>query len=259
MAQPLNLLCFIAAMGLLARLKWPKAGQKIANTALVAILVLGILPIGPLLLNWMERQYPKPETLPPKVDGIILLGGAFETGLSQTYGHIAPTGQMGRVLCFVDIAREYPNAKLAFTGGSGNMAFPEARESIDAKEFFAMSILNKRKIIYEERSRNTYENAVFSKEIIKPKAGENWILVTSAFHMPRSVGIFEKQGWPVIPYACDQKTYGTLESYLRMPNINSNYALLGIVFKEWVGSIVYYVTGKTAFILPPAKVTSDPS
>src|SRR5207248_10072596 len=61
------------------------------------------------------------------------------------------------------------------------------------------------RIVLEERSRSTHENAVFAKELIRPSTAETWILVTSAFHMPRAVASFRAVDWPVIPYPVDFK------------------------------------------------------
>ncbi len=257
-AQPLNALCLLALLGLLIRLFWRQAGQGIMNAALILILVLGILPIGPLMLAWLERQYPAPHALPANVDGIIVLGGAFETHLSKTHNQIVANDQVDRMFCFVNLAQRYPQARLVFSGGAGDIINPEAMESDDARAFFKLAGLT-RDIIYEERSRNTYENALYTQDIVKPKQGENWIVTTSAYHMPRTVGIFEKLNWHIIPYACDPKTDGTYALDNRMPGVTGNFGMMNTALKEILGSIVYYLTGKSAFILPPGPLpSSDP-
>lgn len=255
LVQPLNALCLLALVGFIVRLRWKQAGQRMMTTALALIVILGILPAGPLLMTWLERQYPTPETLPQKIDGIIVLGGAFESYLSAETGHIVANDQVDRIFCFLYLARQHPEAKLVFSGGAGDILNPQAMEGDDARAFFKIAGFD-RKILYEEKSRNTYENALYSKEMASPKTGENWVLTTSAYHMPRSVGIFEKLGWTVIPYQCDPKTDGTYNIFYRLPNAVGNFHLLNLGTKEILGSIVYYLTGKTAFILPPPSVPS---
>ena len=260
MAQPLNALCLLGLLGLLVRLRWKKAGQRIMSAALIAILLFGFLPIGPLLLYTLERQYPTPSTLPLKIDGIIVLGGAFEAYMTAATGQIAANGQIGRVLCFIDIAKQHPEAKLVYSGGAGDIMNPQAMESEDARKFFALAGLGGRKIFYEEKSRNTYENAYYTKKMMQPKAGENWVLATSAYHMPRSVGIFTKLDWSVIPYECDRKIHPDGPFFKSLPSVTGNFYALSLATKELLGSIAYYFTGKTAQILPltPLEINYAP-
>lgn len=254
--QPLNALCLLAISGLGLRFAWKSAGQRVMNAALILILILGIFPIGPALMVWLETRYRAPETLPARIDGMIVLGGAFESYLTKASGHIAANGQISRVLCFVELARAHPESRLVFSGGSGDIMNPDAMETEDAKAFFNLTAINTRKIIYEDKSRNTYENARFTREIVKPRKDEHWVLITSAYHMPRSMGVFAAADWPVIPYPCDRKTDGSYGLFSRLPGITGNFGMLNISLKEILGSIVYYLTGKSAFILPPAPVAS---
>lgn len=258
LAQPLNALCLLALLGLALRFFRPRAGQGIMLAALLGILFFGIVPVGPWALTWLERQYPTPETLPAKIDGVIVLGGAFESYLTQKTGHIVANGDIERVFCFVEIAKTHPEARLVFSGGSGDIMNPDARESEDAKAFFKLAGLEGRDILYETKSRNTYENALYTKEMIAPEEGQNWIVVTSAFHMPRTMGIFGAAGWPVTPYQCDPKTDGTYTVFNRLPSVTANFTALNIAIKEMIGLIVYYATGKSAFILPDGSIPSQP-
>lgn len=256
LVQPLNALCLLAVMGFLWRFFWPRAGQRMMNIALAMILLFGILPIGPLALAWMERQYPAPAALPEKIDGIIVLGGGFNSYLTKTTGHIVANDNVDRFFCFVDLSRQYPGAKLVFSGGQGDILNRDAMESQDARLFFKMTGMNEGAVLYETRSRNTYENALYTKELVKPREGENWVLVTSAFHMPRSVGVFEQLKWKVIPYPCDPKTDGTYDLTNSLPSVGGNFSSLNLVAKEIIGLIVYNLTGKSAFILPPRSIAS---
>lgn len=253
LAAPLNALCLLGLLGFIIRTKWDLLGQRILNTALILILVLGILPIGPLLITWLERQYPTPAELPDKIDGIIVLGGAFEAYLTAKTGHIVSNDQLDRALCFTYLAKQNPNAKLVYSGGAGDIMNPEAMEGEDARKFFKLVGLDNREILYEEKSRNTYENVLYSMELTKPKNAENWIVTTSAYHMPRTMGIFKQFGWNVTPYQCDPKTDGTYDQFRRLPNVTGNFHMLNLAVKEIIGGIVYRLTGKSAFILPPAS------
>ena len=254
--QPLNLLCALGALGWAARRRWPTLGQKLMNGALVLIIIIGILPIGTFAITWLERQYPTPQSLPDPVDGIIVLGGPFEAARTKKTGQLVVNDQIDRALCFASLARKYPNARLAFTGGTGDILNPDANESDDAKIFFDLIGLSNRNIIYESQSRNTYENAVFTKKLMTPKSDETWVVTTSAYHMPRTVATFAKVGWDIIPYQCDLRTDGTYSLFRGLPNIAGNFSLMNLAIKEIFGMIVYRITGKSAFIFTHPQVAS---
>jgi uncharacterized SAM-binding protein YcdF (DUF218 family) len=102
----------------------------------------------------------------------------------------------------------------------------------------------------ERRSRNTLENAEFTKALLAPKAGERWLLVTSAFHMPRSVGLFRKAGFAIEPYPVDWRVGGRGDLFAL-----NNIALDGLgrtdtAMREWMGLIAYRATGKIDELLP---------
>lgn len=250
LAQPLNALCFLALAGFSIRFWRKELGNRIILVSMALILFFGIIPVGPVALTWLERQYEVPQKLPNHVSGIIVLGGMFESHLAKATGQISANDNIERMTCFVQLAKQYPDARKVFTGGSGDINYPDEREADVAMEYLNTADIDEATVIYEMDSRNTFENAEFSKELVNPVEGQNWILITSAFHMPRSVGIFEKQGWKVIPYPCDYKTDGRYDFFWTAPNVTGNFAALNIVVKELIGSIVYYVTGKSAFILP---------
>ncbi len=254
LAMPLNALCFLALAGFALRFWRKKCGNLMLGTALAGIVVFGVVPVGPLMMTWLESHYEQPEDLPPRVNGIIVLGGMFDGHLSEARGQIAANDSVERMVCFTTLAKKYPNARKVFSGGSGDINYPEAKEATVAMNYLNAYGLDTDLVFYEMDSRNTYENAIFSKELMNPTEGQNWILVTSAFHMPRSVGIFEQTGWPVIPYPCDYRTDGSYDFFWTMPNVTHNYHMLNIAVKELIGSVVYYFTGKSAFILPRSSI-----
>ena len=114
---------------------------------------------------------------------------------------------------------------------------------------FEQSILDVNRVIFESQSRNTYENAVYSYNLIKPKKKEKWVLITSASHMPRAVGVFRKTNWEVIPYPVDYQTAGPqdfishYEGFLSLDQMR-------IGLHEWLGLFIYWVTDKTNQLFP---------
>ena len=244
----LLLILVLMAWALLWRGK-NRLAKQVLGFAAVILLTVALFPVGEWLLYPLEIRFPVNPALPQKVDGIIVLGGAENAHLSAKWNQVELGDGAERLLAFQALARQYPEAKLAFTGGNSSMVYLEHRGTDVAKMQFEQQGMNVSRIIFESKARNTYENAVFSKALVKPALGENWILVTSAFHMPRSVGIFCRAGWLAIPYPVDHRTWPgnlfrvDLELAGHLDNL-----VIGV--REWVGLVAYYATGKTTALLP---------
>ncbi|MFA5592068.1 MAG: YdcF family protein [Micavibrio sp.] len=261
LAQPLNLIGFLALSGLAAHFfaRTRLWGQRLVFTAAILLVLMGIFPAGPLLLTWLERHYPPVQaaTIGP-VDGIIVLGGSLEANMTAKTGKLTANDDIGRMFCGVELLKASPKAKIIFSGGNGDILNPGAREGDAARQFAALFDLPPGRLSYEEKSRNTYENALYTKEMIAPAQGEEWALVTSAFHMPRSVGVFRRLGWDVRPYPCAHKMTGNYRDvFRRLPSATANFHALNIVAKEMIGLFAYYVTGKSALFFPKAPIPSE--
>jgi uncharacterized SAM-binding protein YcdF (DUF218 family) len=102
----------------------------------------------------------------------------------------------------------------------------------------------------ERRSRNTQENAEFSKALAAPKSGERWLLVTSAYHMPRSVGVFRKAGFAVEPYPVDWRVGGPADRWRFRTFAIDGLANLDAGTREWMGLVAYRISGKTSEFFP---------
>jgi uncharacterized SAM-binding protein YcdF (DUF218 family) len=155
-----------------------------------------------------------------------------------------------RVIEAAALARQYPKARIIYSGGSANLIDSDAREADYAAAIFERLGVAKDRLTMERRSRNTKENAEFSKLLAAPKSGERWLLLTSAFHMPRSVGIFRKVGFAVEPYPVDWRT-GEPGDLLTV----SPYALDGlerteVAVREYLGLAAYWIAGRTSELFP---------
>jgi uncharacterized SAM-binding protein YcdF (DUF218 family) len=168
------------------RFKWFIAGLYI---------VLYLLPVGDWASYAWEQRY-KAE-LPAKADGIVILSAGIDPFATKEHGQVSLNGAAERATVLPSLIKKYPQARVVYSGGSGWLRRQDVREADAAKELFTQWNLPVEKMIFERDSRNTFENAEFSKKLAKPKKGETWLLVTSAVHMPRSVAIFEKLGWNV--------------------------------------------------------------
>jgi uncharacterized SAM-binding protein YcdF (DUF218 family) len=247
--KPSNLLALIFALGLILRVLGRRpTGRVLMGGALAVFLLCAVLPIGAWLLSPLENRFAAP-TLPERVDGIIVLGGAIEPGIAADRNTIALNSNAERLVAFAALARRYPGAKLVFTGGSGSLAQPDLREGDWLGVFLDAIGIARARVIVERESRNTDDNARNSKALIKPRPGEVWVMITSARHMPRSVGIFRKQDWPVIPYPVDYVTTRRVGAALGF-NFAGGLAALDAAGYEWFGLAYYRLSGRIETFFP---------
>ena len=244
----LLLILIIVSLALLYFGKNKLAKLTLSITSLLLILI-ALFPIGEWLLYPLESRFQTNPTLPEKIDGIIVLSGAENAELSSIWKQIQLNAAIERGLTFIRLAKKYPDAKLIFTGGSGSLSKQAFKGADIAKQLFKELDFNTKKIIFERDSRNTYENIVYSKNIIKPNKNENWILITTGWHMPRSVGISCKAGWSVIPFPVDHQT--KKDDLIRIDfDLSKNLVILKTGIKEWLGLFAYYLSGKTTTFFP---------
>ena len=254
--SPDMLMVFLAAAGLI--LLYAGAIKKAGILFTCLVLFMGavtILPLGQWVLSPLENRFPVNPQLPENVTGIIMLGGAENAYKSRLWGQPELKGAAERYLGFTSLAKQYPDAVHLFTGGSGNFARPDDKDAHVAGLVF--NVLGLDSVVFEDMSRNTYENGKFSKALAKPNPGEHWVLVTTSYHMPRAVGVFEKLGWKVIPYPVDHYTYPGEKLGVTL-NFAGNLNLLTTGVREWVGLCAYYITGKTSALFPGGILSSTP-
>jgi len=249
-ANPGNLLVIILTLGLLSLIfRWRRLGVGLIGIAVIASLVITTVPLGKYLLFQLENRFPPVRSLPVKADGIIVLGGFSNQFITKARGQVALGGAVERLFEAAVLARRYPEAKVLFTGGSGDLFRQEIKESETLGPAFKVLGLKNDRILLESNSRNTYENAVFTHNIIKPTMDQTWFLVTSAFHMPRSVGTFKKNGWNVIPYPVDYNIEGTKDLELGFDFIGG-LSSLNKGMHEWIGLIAYKLLGRSDSYFP---------
>jgi uncharacterized SAM-binding protein YcdF (DUF218 family) len=256
MALPTNLLIGLGLVGaLLSATRFASAGRKIMTASIVLLAVCAFSPLGNLLLYSLESRFPPWDAARGAPDGIVVLGGPIDPDLSIAHHTPVIRSAADRIVAAAALARRYPNARIVFSGGSADLFANDAREADYAGEIFADLGIARERLIMERRSRNTYENAVFSKEIASPKQGERWLLVTSAYHMPRAVGLFRKAGFPVEPYPVDWRVGGDAADILAFSDIAvDGLGRTDVALREWMGLVAYRLAGRTGELFPgPAK------
>ncbi|MDD4617263.1 MAG: YdcF family protein [Alphaproteobacteria bacterium] len=223
-------------------------GQILCFFVFFAMLSLALLPVGSWALIPLENSF---AFFPPeRVDGVIVLGGDEQADISFARGQPTALDSMRRYVRFAELAQRYPEAKLAFTGGSAQIAnHIHTPESEIARQIMSSIGVPTDRMTFERLSRNTHENATFLFDALEPRPGENWLLVTSAYHMPRAMGCFRKAGWNVYAAPTGYFTTGhygqggdhRLEEQLRY---------LTIAAHEYVGLVSYWIMGRTDALWP---------
>lgn len=248
-ASPDHLLVFMLLLALFSLwIGWRKFGGSLLLLNLMLWLALMLMPLGDLAMRPLESRFSPPDLSNFNPQGIIVLGGAELAEESVVWSMSEFNAAAERVMVIPVLAKRFPEAQIIFTGGSGSLLRQEFKGA-DAVATYVADLGLSDRVMFESNSRNTHENALFSAKILSGVPTGDWLLVTSAFHMPRSVGIFRQQGWRVIPYPVDH--YSLTSDGLRLdPRLWQNLRDLNIAMREWIGLIVYYYTGKTDALLP---------
>lgn len=249
--QPLGLLFLLMlATGIAALMEWRRLTMLLSTLALVLLVVSGWTNAGQLLLHPLEERFKRPDPAPEDVAGIIVLGGGMAGAVNLARGGHELEDAGDRFVEGAILARRYPEARLVISGGSGALiADGEGDADSAARLMLALGVEGER-LILENRSRNTEENARFTRALVGPAQGETWLLVTSAFHMPRSMALFRKSGLAVTPWPVDFRTPGPrgLSFARRAPIDAMEETTTGL--REWIGLAAYYVTGRIPQLLP---------
>lgn len=225
----------------------PARTRRIITAAVVLLLAIGWRPLVNPLLAALENKYPEwslDATLPADVAGVVVLGGASPQGfLVQTHPQSQLNDAAERMTAAAQLVRNYPQRRLLFTGGEGALFGHGASEAQRAKAVFATLGLEPSALLLEEASRNTYENALFSARLPGVDVRRPWVLVTSAWHMPRAVAAFEAQGWNVIPYPVDHRSAQNIPwtEY----SLQDGVRLWQLCLHEYVGLAAYRLLGRS--------------
>ena len=248
---PANFLLGLGLLGALLLLtRHALMGRKLLVVSIALLSICAFSPLGNLLLYPLESRFPPWNASAGTPDGIIILGGAIDPDVSAARGMPVTRSDADRILAGAALARKYPNARIILTGGSANLIFKAAREADYTAMVFDSLGIEKSRLIVERNARNTFENAQFSKVLAAPKPGERWLLVTSAAHMPRSMGLFRKIGFAVEPYPVDWRTGGLADIWAFTPLATEGLVRTDLAMREWIGLAAYRLTGKIDDLLP---------
>lgn len=239
------LLLWLAAGVFCLLMAWQRLARWLLVSLLLTCLAIGLFPVGEWALYQLEKQYPPITLNPEQVDGVIVLGGGEQNAQSYAWQKVSLGSGGERPLALLQMVAQLPKSTpIMFTGGTGRMTAQGMSGAEVIQQMLVDHGVDTERVIFEGKSRNTVENAVLSKQLVNPQVGDSWLLVTSAFHMPRSMAIFCKVDWPMQAYPVDFRS--RKDNLWRLDwDFAKHLRNLNIAYKEWLGIVAYKVAGKS--------------
>jgi uncharacterized SAM-binding protein YcdF (DUF218 family) len=255
LAQPSTVLIVATLLGLaLGRTRWHRLGRRLSWVAASLLLILGLSPMGHWLILPLEERFPR---LDPAVlgspAGIIVLGGGVDTHVARARALPAMTEAGERVVEAAMLARRFPSVPLIYSGGSANILYESMSEAEAARDILVGLGVAPERILYDHTSRTTGENAEETVKLIATLPGGlsgRYLLVTSAYHMPRSVGVFRKAGLVVVAWPVDYRSRGRQDFWRAFDKPSEGLRRVDIIVREWIGLFTYWLAGSTSELFP---------
>jgi uncharacterized SAM-binding protein YcdF (DUF218 family) len=245
--EPSRLFPAMAILGaLLLWTPWRRAGRWLATIAALAIFLIGASPLARWIAEPLEYRFSALAPDTEDVAGVVVLGAGYAVTSALT-GMPVVEASGGRLVKLIELAQRYPGARLAYSGGGPpTLAMSEADRAARDLAHVGFDV---GRITFEGRSRNSYQNAILTKELMTPRPDERWIIVTSAIHMPRAVGAFRAAGWNVVAAPVEYLfpkgvvyRWG-FDPVRRFPHASR-------VVHEWIGLVAYRVLGRSNELFP---------
>jgi uncharacterized SAM-binding protein YcdF (DUF218 family) len=261
--QPSTLIALLIAYGaILIWTGWARWGRRFVTVGAVLLLVAGLSPLGNALILPLENRFPRANLdQPPPPTGFIVLGGALDrlVGSARKAPTLNEAGE--RMVETVMLARKFPEAKIAFTGGDAGILYPSDSEATGAASMLTDMGVAPDRLILEAAARDTYENAVYLKTELDKLGllgpGSRWVLITSAYHMPRAIASFRQAGFDVEAWPVDYRTRGRADLTRPFDKVSEGLRRVDVAAREWVGLLAYRLAGRSSSILPAPKVVAS--
>ncbi len=247
---PLGLACLLIAAALLLG-KRPRLQRTVLLLALSILLLGGNRWTAMALMRPLEwRHLPQGEIPPAEV--IVVLGGdTAPPAYPRTIPEVGDAGD--RLIYAAYLYNQGKAGHILFSGGSIDWLYPALEPADENAQLLELMGVPREAIWLEPDSRNTYENALYSRQVLEQKGIRRIILVTSAFHMPRSVALFEHQGLEVIPAPTDFRTTQADWEMLSRGGVRNllfnllpgpdNLQTITLALKEYLGLLIYRLRG----------------
>lgn len=258
--QPSTLIALLIGYGaILIWTGWARWGRRFVTVGALLLLVVGLSPLGNALILPLEDRFPRADLdQPPPPAGIIILGGAENrlVGSARKAPTLNEAGE--RLLEGAILAHRFPDAKVAFSGGDAGILYKSDSEADGAAAILTRLGIARDRLILEANARDTYENAVYLKKELAADGDPDgrWLLITSAYHMPRSMGAFRQGGFDVEPWPVDYRTRGKSDLTRPFDKVSEGLRRVDTATREWVGLFAYWLTGRSNALFP---APADPS
>lgn len=253
---PSNFVISLALLGtfmLFTRLA--RAGRRLLVIASILLLVIGISPLGRAMMIALEDRFPAWDASRGSPTGFIVLGGSVNAEVAIARHTMGLAGSAERLTVVPLLAAKYPEARFVFTGGNGSIfgGPAEADQVIPMLESLGVP---RARVTIENTSRNTSENAEFTRKLVAPKSGDRWVIVTSAYHMPRSIGSFRAAGFEVEAYPVDYRTTGSDGGEL-FRDFGAGFGFVDLATREFLGMLMYRLAGRSSEFFPAPRQASS--
>ena len=257
---PSNVMVGLSLVGILLLLtRYRRAGRRLLVASAILTASISVLPVGNLLTLPLEERFQRWNPASGVPAGIVVLGGVIDAEISAGRGVVTLGDASERIIAAVDLALRYPAARVVFTGGNGNLIGDGPIEADFAIRLFESLGVPRDRIVIERRARNTIENAEFVKQLVAPEPGERWLLVTSAMHIPRAIGVFREAGFPVEAYPVDYQTVGWEDLWKISDSLMGGIGKTDEAVHEWLGLLVYWIIGRLPVVFPAQQPSEFPT
>nr|WP_204326800.1 YdcF family protein [Rhizobium lusitanum] len=251
MGQPLSLAFFFVLLAFVAALlRWR---ATVIASSLLSVLILFVTlytTAGSYIVQGLEERFPHPAADPADLKCMIVLGGATQNEVTTVRGGYELDSAGDRLIEALRLAQKFPQARILISGGDGSIGGAYEGDAVISERFFTALGISTSRMIEDKTSRTTFENAVNTKQLLAQNGLSDCLLITSGFHMPRSMGIFRKQGIDVVPWPVDYRSTGKESLGLDLTQPSRNAQLLATGVREWVGLVGYYAVGRTSALYP---------
>ncbi len=239
--KPSQLILYGVIFGVLLRRR--SFGRSLLVASAAILIVCAVFPVGALLTAPLENRFP-PLQFPEPPAGIIVLAGAEKTVLSRETGESQLNRSGDRLTSFLMLAHQFPEARLAHVGAGST--YRGTSQSNVARDIILGTGVDSSRIVFESKSRNTCEGARLAFQSLNPEPDEDWLLVTSAYDMPRAIACFRATDWRVVPHSTDYNYHTVFQVHLFAENL----ANIDLAVHEWIGLFYYRILGRTREIFP---------
>lgn len=228
------------------------AGAAIVVVCAILLALFGLSPFGNAIILPLEDRFPRATLAEGEaIAGIVVLGGAEDVGVGRARKTSSLNEAADRLFEAAALAREHPETVILFSGGDAGIIRGAGNESAGAAYILRRLGLSPDRLLLEDKARDTYENAVFSGAMMKASQGQGrWLLITSAYHMPRAMGCFRKAQVDVSAWPVDYRTRGPQDQARGFDKVSEGLRRVDVATREWMGLLAYWLTGRTDRLLP---------